>query len=151
VLDGKNVLQTQAYGAEARGSLTKSEVIISDDKIGFPAVRKCDILVTMSQEAANELLKDLRETGTLLLDSTSVSGIPPTDAKIVRFPATEIAKRMFGEALYANMIMLGSLLQVSGLVATESVEEAIRKSTAEKNLETNLSAFRDGLKLKPIQ
>jgi len=92
VLDGKNVLQTQAYGAEARGSLTKSEVIISDDKIGFPAVRKCDILVTMSQEAANELLKDLRETGTLLLDSTSVSGIPPTDAKIVRFPATEIAK-----------------------------------------------------------
>ena len=151
MLDGKNVLQTQAYGAEARGSLTKSEVIISDDKIGFPAVRKCDILVTMSQEAANELLKDLRETGTLLLDSTSVSGIPPTDAKIVRFPATEIAKRMFGEALYANMIMLGSLLQVSGLVVTESVEEAIRKSTAEKNLETNLSAFRDGLKLKPIQ
>jgi len=49
------------------------------------------------------------------------------------------------------MIMLGSLLQVSGLVVTESVEEAIRKSTAEKNLETNLSAFRDGLKLKPIQ
>jgi 2-oxoglutarate ferredoxin oxidoreductase subunit gamma len=151
VLDGKNVLQTQAYGAEARGSLTKSEVIISDDKIGFPAVRKCDILVTMSQEATNELLKDLREAGTLMLDSTSVREVPLTSANVVQFPVTETAKRMFGDGLYANMMILGALLQVSGLIATESVEEAIRKSTAEKNLETNLNAFRGGLKLKPIQ
>ena len=150
VLDGKNVLQTQAYGAEARGSLTKSEVIISDDKIGFPAVRKSDILVTMSQEATNELLKDLKETGTLLLDGTSVREVPPTNAKVVRFPATETAKRTFGDGLYANMIMLGALVQVSGLVATESVEEAIRESAAVKNLETNLNAYRDGLRLQPI-
>jgi 2-oxoglutarate ferredoxin oxidoreductase subunit gamma len=151
VLDGKNVLQTQAYGAEARGSLTKSEVIISDDKIGFPAVRKSDILVTMSQEATNELLKDLRETGTLLVDSTIVREVPHTNAKVVRFPATETAKREFGEGLYANMIMLGALLQVSRLVGAESVEGAIRESTAKKSLETNLNAFRDGLRLQPIQ
>jgi len=151
VLDGKNVLQTQAYGAEARGSLTKSEVIISDDKIGFPAVRKCDILVTMSQEATKELLKDLRDTGTLLLDSTSVTEVPLTSAEVVQFPATETAKSMFGEGLYANMVMLGALLQASRLVAAESVEEAIRKSTPEKNLETNLNAFRSGLNLKPIR
>ncbi|HXW95636.1 MAG TPA: 2-oxoacid:acceptor oxidoreductase family protein [Nitrososphaerales archaeon] len=151
VLDGKNVLQTQAYGAEARGSLSKSEVIISDDIIGFPAVRKSDILVTMSQDATNELLKDLKETGTLLVDSTSVRDVPPTTAKILRFPATEVAKRIFGDGLYANMIMLGALLQVSGLVAAGSMEEAIRESTAKKNLETNLEAFRDGLKLQPTQ
>lgn len=151
VVDGKNVLQTQAYGAEARGSLTKSEVIISEDKIGFPAVRKSDILVTMSQEATSELLKDLRETGTLLVDSTSVREVPPTNVKVVRFPATEIAKKVFGDGLYANMIMLGALIQVSGLVAPESVEEAIRESTAEKNYQTNLDAFRDGLKLQPIK
>jgi len=151
MLDGKNVLQTQAYGAEARGSLTKSEVIISDDKIGFPSVRKSDILVTMSQEATSELLKDLRETGTLLVDSTSVREVPPTNAKVVRFPATETAKRMFGDGLYANMVMLGALLHTSRLVQAESVEEAIRASTAKKYSETNLNAFREGLRLQPIQ
>jgi len=151
VLDGKNVLQTQAYGAEARGSLTKSEVIISEDKIGFPAVRKSDILVTMSQEATNELLKDLRETGTLLVDSTSVREVPPTNAKVVRFPATETAKRTFGDGLYANMIMLGALLHTSRLVRAESVEEAISASTAKKYAETNLNAFREGLRPQPIQ
>ena len=150
VLDGKNVLQTQAYGAEARGSLTKSEVIISEDKIGFPAVRKSDVLVAMSQEATNELVKDLREMGALVVDSTSVKEIPPAKAAILRFPATEIAKRMFGDGLYANMIMLGALLQEFKLVRTESVEEAIRKSAVKKNVETNLDAFREGLRLPPL-
>ncbi|MCK4435688.1 2-oxoacid:acceptor oxidoreductase family protein, partial [Candidatus Bathyarchaeota archaeon] len=35
VYDGKKVVQTQSYGAEARGSAAKSEVIIADKKIGF--------------------------------------------------------------------------------------------------------------------
>lgn len=149
VLDGKNVLQTQAYGAEARGSLTKSEVIISEDKIGFPAVRKSDVLVTMSQEATNELVKDLRETGALVVDSTSVKEIPPAKATILLYRATETAKRVFGDGLYANMIMLGALLQEFRLVETESVEEAIRESSAKKNVDTNLKAFREGLRLPP--
>ena len=38
VYDGRNVVQTQSYGAEARGSAAKSEVIIADNKIGFPTV-----------------------------------------------------------------------------------------------------------------
>ncbi|MCJ7469430.1 2-oxoacid:acceptor oxidoreductase family protein, partial [Candidatus Bathyarchaeota archaeon] len=28
--DGKNVVQTQSYGSEARGSAAKSEIVISD-------------------------------------------------------------------------------------------------------------------------
>lgn len=57
VYDGKNAVQTQSYGAEARGTLAKSEIIISEDKIGFPTVRKCDILVAMNREALNKTLK----------------------------------------------------------------------------------------------
>ncbi|MCK5631177.1 2-oxoacid:acceptor oxidoreductase family protein, partial [Candidatus Bathyarchaeota archaeon] len=48
---GKNVVQTQSYGAEARGSTAKSEVIISNDRISFPKVRRCDLMIAMSQPA----------------------------------------------------------------------------------------------------
>jgi 2-oxoglutarate ferredoxin oxidoreductase subunit gamma len=147
VLDGKNVLQTQAYGAEARGSLTKSEVIISEDSISFPAVRKSDILVTMSQEATNELIKDLREGGTLIVDSTTVRVVPSTNATVLRFPATETATKLFSDGLCANMVMLGALFQTFSIVGAESVEEAIRESVPEKNAETNVRAFREGLRL----
>jgi 2-oxoglutarate ferredoxin oxidoreductase subunit gamma len=147
VLDGKNVLQTQAYGAEARGSLAKSEVIISDSKINFPAVRKCDILVAMSQEALNVLLKDLKESGTLIVDSTNVSVVPETKAKVRSIPITETARKAFGEAMYSNMVMLGALTKITGIVSKKSMEETIRENVSKKTVETNVAAFRKGLEL----
>ena len=147
VLDGKNVLQTQAYGAEARGSLAKSEVIISDSKIGFPAVRKPDILVAMNQDALNSLLKDLKETGILIVDSTNATTIPETKAKIYKLPITETAKKAFGEAMYANMTMLGAFTKITGLVTSESMEKTIKENVAARTIETNINAFRKGLQL----
>lgn len=148
VLDGKNALQTQAYGAEARGSLAKSEVIISDGKIGFPAVRKCDILVAMNQEALNAFIKDLKDTGTLIIDSTNVTSLPETKAKVQRMPITEIAKTTFGDALYANMVMLGALVKATDIVSPDAVEKTIQKNVSAKTVETNKKAFRKGLELQ---
>jgi 2-oxoglutarate ferredoxin oxidoreductase subunit gamma len=147
VLDGKNALQTQAYGAEARGSLTRSEVIISDSKIGFPAVRKCDILVAMNQESLNAFLRDLKENGTLIVDSFNVTAIPETKAKVHKIPITETAKKTFGEALYANMVMLGALIRITDLESKKAIENAIEESVSEKKVETNIKAFRKGLRL----
>ena len=149
VLEGRNALQTQSYGAEARGSLTRGEVIISEGRIGFPAVRRSDLLVAMSQDAANELVRDLRETGTLLVDGSSVREVPPTAAAVFRLPAADIAKKRFGDGLYANMVLLGALVQLSGLVSPESVERAIRECTPKKDAETNVRAFREGLVATP--
>lgn len=147
VLDGKNVLQTQAYGAEARGSLAKSEVIISDSKIGFPAVRKPDVLVAMNQDALNTLMKDIKQGGTLIVDISNITAVPETSAAVYKMPITETAKKMFGEILYANMIMLGVFTKITKLVTLKSVEEAIRTSVSAKTIETNVKAFEKGLQL----
>lgn len=147
ILDGKNALQTQAYGAEARGSLAKSEVIISDGKIGFPAVRKPDILVAMSQEALDKLLSDLRENGILIVDNTNVTRLPEVKANVHQIPFTETAKKRFGEAIYANMIMLGAFTNIAKLVTIQSMEKTIGESVSRKTGETNINAFRTGLQL----
>jgi 2-oxoglutarate ferredoxin oxidoreductase subunit gamma len=127
--------------------LAKSEVIISDGKIGFPAVRKCDVLVAMNQESLNALLKDLKEDGTLIVDSTKVTTTPETKAKLYRIPITETAKKAFGETIYANMVMLGALTKITGLVSEQAIEKTIRENVSEKTIETNVKAFRKGLKL----
>jgi 2-oxoglutarate ferredoxin oxidoreductase subunit gamma len=147
VLDGKNALQTQAYGAEARGTLTKSEVIISDGKIDFPVVRKCDILVAMNQEALNAFLKDLKETGILIVDSTNITAVPETKAKVYKIPITETAKKTFREAMYANMVMLGAFTKITNPVSKQAMEKAVKESVSEKAVETNIKAFRKGLRL----
>jgi 2-oxoglutarate ferredoxin oxidoreductase subunit gamma len=147
VLDGKNVLQTQAYGAEARGSLAKSEVMISDSKIGFPAVRKPDVLVAMSQEALDKLLKDLKDDGTLIVDSTNVTRIPETNVEIHKIPMTETAKKTFGEVIYANMVMLGAFIKITKLVTVQSMEKTIKENVSAKTVENNVTAFEKGLQL----
>ena len=147
VYEGKNVVQKGDYGAEARGSAAKSEVIISDDKIGFPAVRKCDILVTMSPEAVEKHLKDLKEDGILLVDSSTVETIPKIKAKVFNIPATNTAKEAFGAVIYANIIMLGALTKLTKIVNEESMEKAIRESLPEKTAQDNVNAYRKGLQL----
>jgi len=148
VLEGKNALQTQAYGAEARGSMTKSEVIISDGRIGFPAVRSSDVLVTMSQEATDAFLRDLKESGVLIVDGANVKNVPEIRARVYRIPITETAKAVGGGILRANMVMLGALTKITGIVAKESVEEAIRSGLG-RSADANLRAFRAGHMLEP--
>ena len=147
VYDGKNVVQTQSYGAEARGSAAKSEVIISDSKIGFPKVRKCDVLVAMSQSAVEKHLKDLKEKGVLVVDEDTVEHIPKTKVNLFRIPATKTAEKLLKSRLYVNVVMLGALAKITGIVKEEAVEKAITDSVPESAREANITGFREGLKI----
>ena len=147
VYDGKNVVQTQSYGAEARGSIAKSEVIISDETIGFPIVRKCDILVAMNQGALDRYLKDVKENGALIVDSTSVKRIPETKAKIFKIPATEHAEKTFGARIYANMLMLGALTKVLNVVSEKAMKKAILDTLAKNVADINEEAYKKGKQL----
>ena len=147
VYGGKNAVQTQSYGAEARGSTAKSEVIISDGRIGFPAVRECDILIAMNQEALNRYLKDLREDGVLIVDSTYVKKIPKIKAKMFKIAATENAERRFKTKIYANMFMLGALTKATNIVSENSIENAIEDSMAKKLANINKQAYKRGQEL----
>lgn len=147
VYSGKNAVQTQSYGAEARGSAAKSEVVISDGKIGFPMVKKCDILIAMSQEAVKKNVKDLKEGGLLLIDSTAVKTVPKIKARIFKIPATETSRKVLGEQLYANMIMLGALIKITGIVNEKSMEKATRNTFPEKFVAINMKAYEKGKEL----
>lgn len=142
--DGKNVVQTQSYGAEARGSAAKSEIIISDAKIGFPMVGKCDILIALSQEAAEKNVKDLKEDGTLLIDSSIVKSVPETKAKAFMIPATQVAETSCGERLFANIVMLGALTEATHIVSETAMTKAIEDTVAGKNADMNKRAYEEG-------
>jgi 2-oxoglutarate ferredoxin oxidoreductase subunit gamma len=147
--DGLQVVQTQSYGAEARGSAAKSEVIISDTKIGFPVVRSCDVLVAMSQTALDKNLADLKQNGTLLIDPDTVRNMPETKAKVFKVPAMEAAESRLKSKMYANIIILGALAKITSLVKTATIEKAIEDSVPEKLKDTNIEAFKIGQELIP--
>jgi 2-oxoglutarate ferredoxin oxidoreductase subunit gamma len=141
------VVQTQSYGAEARGSAAKSEVIISDEPIKFPKVRKCDILVAMSQTALDKHSKELKENGVLFVDKDMVIEVPELKAKIFWVSATKTAEAKFKRRIYANTVMLGALAKATRIVSRKAMETAIRDSVPEEMLGENLHGFQMGLQL----
>ncbi len=147
VNDGLHVVQTQSYGAEARGSAAKSEIILSEGKIGFPVVRKSDVLVAMSQTALGVHLKNLKETGILIVDTDNVKEVPSTNAKVFKVDATRKAETEFKSRMYANMAMLGAIVKITKLVTGKAVEKAIQETFSGEAAEKNITAFKAGFDL----
>lgn len=147
VYDGLQVVQTQSYGAEARGSAAKSEVIVSDQKIGFPAVRKSDVLVVMSQTALDKHLKGMKEDSFLIVDEDVVKELPSIKANVFKVAATKTAESELKSKMYGNMVMLGALTKITNIVTSRAVEKAIKDSFSAEAAEKNIAAFRTGLNL----
>ena len=70
VLDGKQAIQTQSYGPEARGGASKAEVLIADEAIDYPKVQKADTVLSMSQEAFNKYSAAAGEGVNVFFDNT---------------------------------------------------------------------------------
>jgi len=141
---GLNAVQSQSYGSEARGTAAKSEVIVSDEAIRYPKVRKADYSVLMSQKALEMYLKDAREDGVLIVDPDLVRADDIEGAyEVVKVPAMKIADNL-GLRLISNMVMLGALVKKSGLFDLEVLEKAVADVVPEKTLDLNLQAIRAG-------
>jgi len=147
VYDGKHAVQTQSYGAEARGSGAKSEVIVSDGKVGFPMVRKCDVLVAMSQTALEKNLRDLKQNGILIVDEKLPDATTLNKFKVFKVQATETAENQFKSKIYANMVMLGFLTRATRVVSQTAVEKAIEDSVPAEVRRNDISGFRAGVEL----
>jgi len=143
VYDGKNAVQTQSYGPEARGGSSKSEVIISQGEIDYPLVISADLLVCMSQEASDKYYYDLKSDGILILDSEHVERSPTSRA--ISVPLTRIAIELTGRDITASMVALGLVRGLSKVVSVEAMEKAIRGRVPKGTEEMNLKAFHAGL------
>jgi 2-oxoglutarate ferredoxin oxidoreductase subunit gamma len=149
IFDGKNAVQTQSYGPEARGGASRSDVIISRGEIDYFLVHQPDILLAMSQEACDRYFRDAQKGGLIILDSTWVKKTPPTTCEIYSLPLTKTALDLTGKAIVANILGLGVLVSLTGVVSRGALEKAISKNVAPQNLEMNLRALQEGFRLGP--
>lgn len=142
IYDGKNATQSQSYGAEARGSASRSEVVISDCDIDYPRVIEADLLLAMSQEACDKYSPDLKEEGILVVDSVHVHRVPTKRAYCI--PITKIAEEATGQCLTANVVALGIIVALTGIVSRKAIEASVRSQMPRGMEEMNLQALAAG-------
>jgi 2-oxoglutarate ferredoxin oxidoreductase subunit gamma len=144
IFGGKNVTLAQSYGPESRGGASKVEVIVSDEKINYPKVRKPSLIAVMSQEAYHKNIADLNGGTIVVLDPDMVQEDQPIQAaRVYRVPATRMAESL-GKKIVANMVMVGAIVGLTNVVDTGAVEKAISKYTPRGTEQLNLNAFKSG-------
>lgn len=148
LLDGKLAIQSQSYGPEARGGSSKAEVMISDEEIYFPKVTKPNLVLAMSQEAAKKYVDDLSDAGVLVTDSLFVKDLPASfKGKVYELPITHTAKTELGKALFANIIALGAIVKLTGLVSEASIIKAVLNRVPKGTEAINEKAIKLGMSL----
>ncbi len=142
VMEKKYVGQTSSYGAEARGSACKADVVISDSWIDYPEVTEADVLACMSQGTYETNKGKVHPSqGLIFIDPQLIKPNASLPLKHIPVPATEIALKEFGNRLVANMILLGAVVKALGLVSEESLLQALSNRVPSSLLELNRKAL----------
>ena len=143
--DGHQVVQTQSYGPEARGGASKSEVVISSEAIDYPKVTSPDVVLVMSDVACQRYACTVQQGGTLIVDSGLVKDVPPAPGQLYSVPITDVAKQATGRAITANIVALGVVNTIAGIVSPEALEKAVLSRVPKGTEELNLKALRAGI------
>jgi 2-oxoglutarate ferredoxin oxidoreductase subunit gamma len=145
--EGKNVTFFPFYGAEKRGGIARSSVVVSDGEIASPIVTTPDSVLVMNADSLPLCEGILKQGGLMLINSSLVRENPKrTDINPVRIEAQAIAERI-GNARIANMVALGALARLTGALAIGEIEDILKNFFApdkHKYIPLNVEAIRAG-------
>ncbi len=145
IYDNKNAVQSQSYGAEARGGPSMADVIVGDGDIDFPKVTAPDLLLVLSQDAADRHVPQVRKEGLIIADSANVERIA-TDKRVLRLPITDVAKEATGRPV-ASIVALGVIAVVTGIVSRNAIRQAVLARAPKGTEEMNVKALEAGFAL----
>ena len=145
--EGRNAVQTQTYGPEARGGATRADVVLSNESIHYPKVISPHILVCLTQESYNKFSDIVRPGGLLVTDSHYVKLERVVDARQAELGMYEAVMQEIGRPIVLNICMLGALIGLTELVKAESIMKVLEQKIDPKFLDFNEKALEIGLRL----
>lgn len=142
-----NAVQSQSYGAEARGGATRSDIIIANSTIHYPKVIQPNVLVCLTQDAYNKFYPVIRPGGLLITDMRYVKTEKKVDAQQKAIAMFETIMDKIGKPIVFNICMLGVVISLTELVKPESIMKVLERRIPADFLKMNRSALDIGIKL----
>jgi 2-oxoglutarate ferredoxin oxidoreductase subunit gamma len=146
--EGRQVAWLPSYGPEMRGGTARCTVTVSDETIGSPITDTPSAVVALNPPSL-EMFEPKVQPGGLLIVNSSIAKekVKRDDIKSLSIPATDMAREEFSDERMTNMILLGALVRLTGVVSLESVVTALKKNLPERRhhlLEPNRVALQKG-------
>ena len=142
--DGRQVVQTQTYGPEARLGAAKSDVIISPHEIAYPEVTFPDVFLCLSHDALVAYGDGTSASALSIIDVRAARGLDVGAATVLPLAATA---RDSGALIATNIVALGVVVALTGVVSEKSLREALADRVSPESLSANIRALDAGLAL----
>jgi 2-oxoglutarate ferredoxin oxidoreductase subunit gamma len=134
-----------------RGGAASCTVVVSDEDVGSPIVRRPRSLMVLNRPSLDKFLPALTDGGLLVVNaSLTAPGAPdesaPGAGRTVQIRANDIAEGL-GNQRMANMVMLGAWIEATGACALPAVESCLDQIFPARNahlIPANAKALRAG-------
>ncbi|MCL6557745.1 MAG: 2-oxoacid:acceptor oxidoreductase family protein [Firmicutes bacterium] len=150
LMEGKHVSYVPFYGVEKRGGVANCGVTISDQEISSPIVTEPSVLVVMNNPSLERFENAVVPGGLIIINSSLVeSQVKRTDVRVIAIKANEEAEAL-GDSRIANNVILGALLELTGVVSIETTEESLKKVLPKRHhgmIPVNRKALEKGAEL----
>lgn len=147
MIENKAVTWFPSYGPEQRGGTCNCSVVVSEEEIGSPLVSRPTTAIVMNGPSFDRFEPTVAKGGLLLYNSTLIAQKPKRDdIRIIAVPANDIATEL-GNIRVANMVLLGSFIQATGLVMVDSVGESLKQVLSQRHhhlIPLNMQALERG-------
>jgi 2-oxoglutarate ferredoxin oxidoreductase subunit gamma len=132
--EGKEVSWMPSYGPEMRGGTANCIVNISDQSISSPIVSEYDVAVVLNQPSLKKFESRIKPGGILIWESTNIKKPPSrTDIDVYALPAIKKATHELKNVKVMNMLVLGALIQINGIVKKESLLIALKETLPKRH------------------
>ena len=147
VIAGLHTVQSQAYGPEARGGVSKAETIVSREQIWYSKVTHPDFLLALTQASLDTYSKTLAPGAVVMMDDSLEKPAIPGSGRVIEAPILRTAKEVVGKAFTANIVALGAINAALGLFDEACLLEAVRRHIPAGTEEINKKALDAGAAL----
>ncbi len=144
---GKEVTWMPSYGPEMRGGTANCTIIISDEEIGSPLVRRPSSAIVLNLPSLDKYEPAVIPGGVLVANQSLINrNVARTDITSVMIPAQEIAESL-GNKRLINIVTLGAMLEKLPVLPLQAIEDALRNHLPERHkkwLPANIEALHKG-------
>lgn len=147
VLSGMNTIQSQAYGPEARGGMSRAETILSHDQIWFSKVVCPNFLLALTQKSLDKYSQNVAPDAVIMMDDTLTIPANVNPENVISVPILSTAREKIGKAMTANIVAVGAINEALGIFSREIIQKAVKMHIPRGTEDLNMRALEEGEKL----
>lgn len=113
-------------------------------------MRKPDVFLALTQEAYDKYVDNVKKDGIIIVDQSVTMKDIECKARY-SLPIIKTATEVVGRAMVANIVALGTINSIAGIVSDQALERAVLNRVPPGTEALNRKALEEGKKICSIQ